>query len=51
MQQAVSLQSLLGIQSTVKYREFNILILLDKEKKDTTYPKKIRCYEEELEIL
>ena len=51
MQQNVSLQSLLGIQSTVKYREFNILVLLDKEKKDNTYPKRMKCYEEELEIL
>lgn len=51
MNQNASLQTLLGIQSTTKYREFDILILLDKAKKDPSYPSKIKCYEEEIDFL
>lgn len=46
----MALQDLLGITSDIKYQEFNIVILLDKDKKDKKYSSSIKCYNEVLNI-
>lgn len=46
----IALQELLGIKSDIRYKEFNIIILLDKDKKDKKYPTSIKCYNEILDI-
>lgn len=46
----MTLQELLGIKSDIRYQEFNIVILLDKDKKDKKYPTSIKCYNEILDI-
>lgn len=51
MNQTTSLQDLFGINQSNQYHEFNIFILLDKDNKDNSYSKKIKFYEEQLEMV
>lgn len=51
MNSKMSLQELFGIQSSIQYKEFNIIILLDKDKNDHSYPKQMKCYNEEINVI
>ena len=45
-----SLQTLIGIDNAVIYKEFNIVLLLNKEKKDPFYPRNMEIYGNKIDI-